>query len=104
MKKDRHNNLIRFGSHEISELMVLSVVGEIKKVEGVELWSARVASGYVPGHCRTAGGTSNGRNRAFRQVPGRSAGIKRYPVLGTPGSYGDRTRVFWTLPGTSPTN
>ena len=38
--------------------------------EGVELWSARVAPEYVPGHCRTAGGTSNGRNRAFRQVHG----------------------------------
>ena len=33
MKKDRHNNLIRFGSLEISELMVLSVIGEIEKVE-----------------------------------------------------------------------
>ena len=33
MKKDRHNNLIRFGSLEISELMVLRVIGEIKKVE-----------------------------------------------------------------------
>ena len=33
MKKDRHNNLIRFGSLEISELTVLSVIGEIKKVE-----------------------------------------------------------------------
>ena len=42
----------------------------VKKVEGVELWSARVAPEYVPGHCRTAGGTSNGRNRAFRQVHG----------------------------------
>ena len=36
----------------------------------VELWSARVAPEYIPGHCRTAGGTSNGRNRAFRQVHG----------------------------------
>ena len=42
----------------------------VKKVEGVELWSARVAPEYIPGHCRTAGGTSNGRNRAFRQVHG----------------------------------
>ena len=33
LKKDRHNNLIRFGSLEISELMALSVIGEIKKVE-----------------------------------------------------------------------
>ena len=33
MKKDRHNNFIRFGALEISELMALSVIGEIKKVE-----------------------------------------------------------------------
>ena len=33
MKKDTHNNLIKFGSLEISELIVLKLMGESKKVE-----------------------------------------------------------------------
>ena len=33
MKKDTHNNLIKFGSLVISELMVLKVIGESKNVE-----------------------------------------------------------------------
>ena len=33
MKKDTHNNLIKFGSLEISELIVLKVIGESKKVD-----------------------------------------------------------------------
>jgi hypothetical protein len=60
--------------------------GEIKKVEGVELWSARIAPQYAPGHCRTVGGTSNGRNRVFRQVHGvvARAGITTATAVSSP--------------------
>jgi len=62
-------------------------------------------------YCEAAGSLSGPSTTSLRfvrrpstAVPGRSAGIKRYPVLGTPGSYGDRTSVFRTSRGTSGVN
>ena len=51
MKKDTHNNLIKFGSLEISELIALNVIGEIKKVEEFLQGQATSDISLLSDHC-----------------------------------------------------
>ena len=51
MKKERHNNLIKFGSLKISELIVLNVIGEIKKVEEFLQGQATSDISILSNHC-----------------------------------------------------